>query len=117
MRNTIEITIKGKTYSVVPDFATLEAIENTGVPVLRLLSDMHQNQAKVTDLVKIIHAALQSDDQYQMSYQELGNTLLPEKNGVARGAQFCSDMVASAFGAGPEKPLSDNQSDDAPGED
>ena len=104
MSDTIDVTVRGQTYSVRPTFALIDQIETRlDRSMLSLISDDEAiSKIKISEIVSFVYLAVRSAG-CRESYESIGNQIL--KEGPLSFVAFIGEFVSAAITSGPEEPV------------
>lgn len=105
MKRKIDIKFGDKEYTVSADFATVERIEGK-FDMMGFLRSIQTYRARTKDIAWVLYCAV-NEAGYDDKYKDIGEAVLDDLELATTAA---AEIVASAFGAGPEKKVKKNAS-------
>lgn len=98
MKRTIQIEFGGTEYTVRPDFAVIERVEQRFdlYTFMRSVSSMH---SKARDVAWVLYCALAEAGE-DVTYRDIGDQVLTN---IGEATNAAAEIVAGAIDGGPEK--------------
>lgn len=92
------ITVGGKEYTVRPDFATIEKIEQR-FDIMTFMSTIMSQRPKLSQIAWVLYSAIVVYG-HEVKYEDIGNAVIEDVEGCSvTAAELLSEMVS----ASPEK--------------
>lgn len=102
IRQQVELEVAGTTYRVVPDFTTLDMMEEKLSTTL-FFQRLRVKDIRVSELAWAIYSALVCQGIADVEYGEIGEAIIHD--GLPKHIEQVTELVGAIINVGPERPL------------